>query len=50
MEKEKMHPSGMTMKRWEWAFKTPKERELVKKYFKNLKKEEMEKLHGSAPF
>lgn len=27
-----MHPSGMTMERWHWPFKTEYERELVRQY------------------
>lgn len=28
------HPSGMTMERWNWPFKTPEERKLVMKWYK----------------
>lgn len=27
-----MHPSGMTLERWNWPFKTEYERELVRQY------------------
>lgn len=27
-----LHPSGLTWERWNFPFKTPQERELVKKY------------------
>jgi hypothetical protein len=27
-----MHPSGMTLERWHWPFKTEHERELVRRY------------------
>lgn len=35
-----MHPSGMTLERWNWPFKTPEERVLVKKYFERNKRQE----------
>jgi hypothetical protein len=28
-----MHPSGMTLARWRWPFKTPEERKLVAAWF-----------------
>lgn len=37
--KELMHPSGLTMRTWNWPFKTPKERELVAKWFKKQERE-----------
>lgn len=40
MEKSKKHPSGLTWERWEWPFKTPEERKLVAKYFKQQLKEQ----------
>lgn len=53
MEKQKLHPSGMTWQRWEWPFKTPQERKLVAQYFKkqhhNEKREQLDNLK-SAPF
>ena len=27
-----MHPSGLTLARWYWPFKTPQEREIVRKW------------------
>lgn len=27
-----MHPSGLTMERWNWPFKTPYEQEIVRQY------------------
>lgn len=33
-----MHPSGLTMDRWEHPFKTAQERQLVIKYFDKLKR------------
>ncbi len=31
-----MHPSGLTIERWQWPFKTLQERQLVAAYFKKL--------------
>jgi hypothetical protein len=49
--KEEMHPSGLTMKRWNWPFKTAQERDTVAKWFKKeqyrearAKKEEIHNL------
>lgn len=39
-----MHPSGMTMQRWYWPFKTPQERELVAKYYKAQEKQKKEEV------
>jgi len=33
-----MHPSGLTVDRWEHPFKTTQERQLVIKYFDKLKR------------
>ena len=38
-----MHPSGMTQERWDWPFKTPEERKLVVKYYKEKAKEDKKK-------
>jgi hypothetical protein len=27
-----MHPSGLTLARWDWPFKTPQEREIVRRW------------------
>jgi len=40
MVDEKSHPSGLTMERWNWPFKTPQERELVARWFKKQEKKE----------
>jgi hypothetical protein len=48
-----MHPSGMTLERWQWPFKTEAERALVVKYFRKLDKQEKEvflDLLPDAPF
>lgn len=34
-----MHPSGMTMERWNHPFKSEAERVLVAKYFQRVKRE-----------
>lgn len=36
--KPDMHPSGLTMDRWEHPFKTAQERQLVIAYFDKLKR------------
>lgn len=36
--KPNMHPSGLTMDRWEHPFKTAQERQLVIAYFNKLKR------------
>lgn len=36
--KPDMHPSGLTMDRWEHPFKTAQERQLVIAYFNKLKR------------
>ena len=36
---QEMHPSGMTIDRWQNPFKTPEERKLVAKYFEKVKLE-----------
>ena len=33
MSKPEMHPSGLTMARWLWPFKTPEERKIVAAWF-----------------
>lgn len=42
-----MHPSGMTMQRWNWPYKTPQERELVAKWFKKQEKTKQDNLDRS---
>ena len=39
--KEPMHPSGLTMKRWEWPFKTQEERKKVAAWFKQQQLKQM---------
>jgi uncharacterized protein HemY len=39
--KIEMHPSGLTMDRWDHPFKTQQERQLVVKYFEKLKRKEL---------
>jgi hypothetical protein len=43
------HPSGLTWERWNWPFKTPEERELVREYFALTSVENLEELEPS-PF
>lgn len=48
-----MHPSGMTMARWNWPFKTPEERELVARWNeKQQRKDRKDELANTedAPF
>lgn len=33
-----MHPSGLTLERWNWPFKTEAERKLVAAYYKAQEK------------
>ncbi len=35
-----MHPSGLTMDRWDHPFKTQQERQLVMKYYDKLKRKD----------
>lgn len=45
--KEPMHPSGMTMRAWNWPFKTPEQRKKVAAWFKKqqLEQERQRKLN-----
>ena len=43
------HPSGLTWELWNWPFKTPEERELVREYFARTSVESLEELEPS-PF
>lgn len=42
--KPEMHPSGMTLERWNWPFKTPDERKKVATYYKRNHRAEKQKL------
>ena len=44
-----MHPSGMTLERWNWPFKTPEERKLVAKYFRKVDMQQKRNI-PPAPF
>jgi hypothetical protein len=44
-----MHPSGLTMARWNWPFKTDAERKLVVAYYKAQARAQIE-TYGEAPF
>lgn len=44
-----MHPSGLTLARWNWPFKTDAERKLVAAYHKAQAKAQIEK-YERAPF
>jgi len=50
---QQMHPSGMTLARWNWPFKTPEERELIAKWFakedRRRRKQELDDI-DPAPF
>jgi len=37
---DELHPSGLTMERWNWPFKTSEERKLVQQYFREHEAEE----------
>jgi (p)ppGpp synthase/HD superfamily hydrolase len=37
--KEPMHPSGLTMRAWNWPFKTPEQRKKVATWFKKQERE-----------
>lgn len=44
-----MHPSGLTLERWNWPFKTPEERKKVAAWFAVQRREEI--INGAeAPF
>lgn len=50
-KKPEMHPSGLTMARWQWPFKTPAERKLVAAWFaKQDKKTKPVRSTEPAPF
>lgn len=48
-----MHPSGMSLARWNWPFKTPEERELVARWYakeqRRQRKDQLDNL-PEAPF
>jgi hypothetical protein len=51
--KLEMHPSGMTMQRWNSPFKTPEERQLVVLWFKKNAEQEKKAMLDAieeAPF
>jgi len=52
LQKER-HPSGMTLFRWNWPFKTPEERKLVVKWYakekRRRRKQELDDI-DLAPF
>jgi hypothetical protein len=50
MEEDDKHPSGMSLARWNWPFKTPEEQQLAAKWFaQEARRQRKQQLNDSEP-